>query len=342
MRANLQPVNSTKNSSVSMPQRRDSQLSHQSSPCLPVELLHLIAHITRIDAVERDDTETIKACSLAFSDWRLSFQGALLEMKGVSLAFTNTRWIPSAIANHDASPYPQRNRVRALRDILDANPSFGKAIRSLGLRIVDEDCLGESSSELTVASMLSLFTNIETLLFTQSDKIGGSGGYPHHRIAGSWANFSPSLQSAIAGLFRASSLKHLTIGSFDGPSAVILPEGGKLETLVLGIGVSSPELIEVSLDEISSASANVLHAAHSLARPCLTRHLASMSVNAFRLVQSTHQYRDVQSAIFDPCGMHSFQAFVTSGLDVEALQQVLLQTLNLKKLVVLYGTHRTD
>jgi len=76
-----------------MPPKHDSQVF----PRLPIELISIIFRTIQIDAAEDDDSETIKACSLVSSTWRVSFQTALLlEMKdggGVCLTFSNGKLI---------------------------------------------------------------------------------------------------------------------------------------------------------------------------------------------------------------------------------------------------------
>jgi len=334
--------------------KHDSQnVAH--SPWLPFELVEIILHTIRIDAAEHGDTETIKACSLVSSNWRPFFQSALLEMKEVYLTFSNGEsnvkdlwfWVDQSKAMMD--PHTGPAKVRALRDLLDVHPSFGKAISRLVLRMVDEECFGdsESKSTLTVASMLSLLTGVKTLSFSRftSDILGG---HSNTRRSGSWIDFTPSLKEAIANLFRSPSLKNLTVASFDGPLAVIVPEGAEIDTLTLGTGLRSQEFLAAirrDLDADATADVSPVPASTS---SCIVRHLVSRSLSAVKLVRAIHvpaphhQDQNISTSIIDSCALHSFQVMVSTRSDVDESQEVMQRAPLLKRLTVFYGTQSTE
>jgi len=312
------------------------------SPCLPVELVEIIFHTVKIDAEEHEDTETVKACSLVSSSWREFFQAALLEMKGVCLTFSNGTTPETRFGVRYVMLDSQRKKAHALCDLLDVNPFFGKAISRLALQIVDEDCLGDSKSGLTVAPMLSLMTNVKTLSFSRFDS-DNLGAFIDRRKFGSWAIFSPSLKTAIADLFRSPSLRNLTVASFDGPLDVMLPRGAEIDTLTLGAGVVSTTFFASTKDVDAYTTDSVLPTQVS-SRPCIVRHLVASAPCAANLLvavtRSPHPHQNIRTFVVDSSALYSFKGWgKPCHLYSPASQLVLKRATNLKKFAIYAGQY---
>lgn len=323
--------------SCNMSQSLDSQPFLPAPFQLPVELMDEIVHIIRTDATESGDIETLKACSCVFSGWRVFFQSALLETKGVCLTFSSSTTAALRFGVGGTTLDSQRKKVRALRDLLDDNPSFGKAITSLILQIVDEECLGESNSALTVASIISLLTNVRTLSFSRFDS-DDLLGTPGPRKFGSWSTFPSNLKEAIAGLFRSPSLKNLTVASFDGPLDIMLPENSEIDTLTLGLDVV-PARIPRSVEDVGpvhmpASNTNALPFQIST-RPCIVRHLVAKSPCAAYLLLATthspHLHPSTRRSVVDASAIQSLKLWGTRrDLDAQGSQVALERAINLK------------
>lgn len=326
-----------------MQQRRYCQLVFQP-PRIPVELIGVIAHTIRDDATESGDSETLKACSLVFSGWKAYFQSALLEVEGVCLTFSSTKCSAMRFGVGYATLEDGRRKVRALRDLLDIDPSFGKVITSLILQVVDEECLGESNSALTVASMISLLTNIRTLSFSRFDSDNIRGTWAPRRNSGSWTKFSSSLKEAIAGLFRSPSLKNLTVASFDGPLAVtMLPAGAEIDTLMLGTGVVPTEFFP-PVAGAATQTTNVFPDRLST-RPCIVRHLISKPACAAHLLLATTHlpppYEYSKMFVVDSSAIQSFKSWGDlRESHTPGTQIVLERATNLQEFMVYVGQCR--
>jgi len=298
-----------------MPHKHDFQDAPQT-PWLPFELVEVIAHAVRIDAEVREDNETIKACSLVSPDWTILFQRMLFEIKGLTatLAFSN------------GASDKQRGRTNMLCRLLDANPSFGKEISCLRLTMVDEEYIGNSKLALTVPSILSLLTGIKTLSISHladgPDQQGGS----------IWSKFSRELQEAIAALIRSPTLKNLTIDSFDGPLAVLLPEGAEFDTLTLGTGITSPEFLNVP----DNAVANTPDVSASTTL-CIVHHLISNPRNAAKLMQATRQ--NSSTPMIDLPAVHSLNVTIFEESDVDDARAFFQRATNLNRLTVYFGMY---
>ena len=298
-----------------MAQENDSYEVHQASR-LPFELVEIISHTIRIDAQECNDTTTLKACSLVSSGWTVLFQRMLFEIKGLTatLAFSN------------GASDKQRGRTNMLCRLLDANPSFGKEISCLRLTMVDEEYIGNSKLALTVPSILSLLTGIKTLSISHladgPDQQGGSV----------WSKFSRELLEAIAALIRSPTLKNLTIDSFDGPLAVLLPEGAEFDTLTLGNGITSPEFLNVP----DNAVANIPDVSAST-KLCIVHHLISNPRNAAKLMQATRQ--NSSTPMIDLPAVHSLNVTIFEESDVDDARAFFQRATNLDRLTVYFGMY---
>lgn len=289
------------------------------SPMLPPEILHLVAqHIISPSIVERD-RETVKTCSLVFSGWRIPFQRALFKITK-----------PPYLLFSEFTENAERRRIDKLRDLLNANPDFQKAITSIRLRLLGTGILPGSTPEFT-ASLLSELKSVDTVAICQNQQHHPTG------IKHTWTSLSEEVQAAVSALFRSPSIRHVYIQSFDAPLGVTFPEGGERDTVRISCS-RSPDLVRLEDDSHLVIDSDLATIMSCELRPCVVRQLTSMLPIASKLLRAAHASQSgIKAPFVDSFATHSLELEVeekSGGLVVQDLRGVLQRTTNLRKLTV--------
>ena len=279
------------------------------SPRLPVELLHLVAQHIRTKAIEEKDRDTVKACSLVFSAWTIFFQRALFKIKVPYLLFST------------GTPVMSRDGYE-LRDLLEANPGFGKALTSFHLDMMDTGTPDPDHETGALSLLLSHLTSIDTLRIRQRR--------PPARYD-TWSILPNDTQAALRDLFRSPSLRNLSISSFHAPLAILFPKGAEKDTVKFFSG----RIPKVRDDYGLPNDSGFMLELRPFTRSCIIRNLTSTAELASRLVRATHQGGQSDGVpIIDSSGIHTAQIMMGHRSQLQELHAFLQHTHNLKKLLI--------